>query len=100
MASQLQSKARPEVEILQRVRRIETRLTDGLLRLGLREQVEKPSFAYGSMPGEPGRVTIPSIHCSLKEIIDSVPDDWHGPFGVFNGTEQVAVVIGRGADRT
>lgn len=88
MASQPQ-KSRPEVEILQRVRRIETRLTAGLLELGLRTQRDKPIFNNGT-------VIVPSTHCSLQEIIDSLPASWHGPFDVLVGTDRVATIDRQG----
>lgn len=85
MASQ--PKPRPEVETLQRVRRIETRVTQLLIAQGIHTDAQKPIFNDGSLH-------VPSIHCSLKEIIDSVPRNWHGPVGVFVGTDQV-LTIGR-----
>lgn len=83
MASQ--PKPRPEVETLQRVRRIETRVTQLLIAQGIHTDAQKPIFNEGTL-------LVPSIHCSLKEIIDSVPRNWHGPVGVFVGTDQVATI--------
>lgn len=73
------------METLQRVRRVETRLTQLMIAMGVRTDAQQPVFADGA-------VTIPSIHASIKEIIDSVPPDWQKPVGIFIGTDQVAVI--------
>lgn len=83
MASQ--PKPRPEVETLQRVRRIETRLTQLLIAQGIHTDAQRPIFNEGS-------VLVPSIHCSLKEIVDSVPGNWQEPVSVFVGTDRVATI--------
>jgi hypothetical protein len=83
MASQ--PKSRPEVETLQRIRRVETRVTRLMIALGVDTGANKPELVED-------KLLVPSIHCSLKEIVDSIPPDWHGPVRVFVGTEQVATI--------
>ena len=77
-----QKKSRPEVETLQRVRRIETRVTQMLVGLGFGDGAQRPIFNGGNL-------LLPSIHCSAKEIIDNIPTDWHGPVGVFVGSQHI-----------
>lgn len=78
-------KPNPGVETLQRVRRIETRITQTMIALGIPTDAQKPIFNEGSL-------ILPSIHCSMKEIVDSIPGNWHGPVGVFVGTGRVATI--------
>lgn len=77
--------ARPEVETLQRTRRIETRLTQLMIGLGIHTDAQKPVF-------DDGTLLAPSVHSSLKEIIDSVPADWQGPIRVFVGSTLVTTI--------
>jgi hypothetical protein len=77
--------SRPEVETLQRTRRIETRLTQLMIAMGVHTDAQRPIFNAGAL-------ILPSAHCSMKEIVDSIPPDWHGPVGVFVGTDKVATI--------
>jgi hypothetical protein len=77
--------SRPEVETLQRVRRIETRVTQLLVGMGINTQAQRPTFNCGNL-------TIPSLHSSLKEVIDSIPESWRGPVDVFLG-ERLVVTL-------
>lgn len=74
-------------EILQRVRRIETRVTTALVALGFDPQAQKPAFDRKN-----GRLQLPSPHSSLSECTKAIPNDWHGPVQVYVGTDLVAVL--------
>ncbi len=78
-------RSRPEVETLQRVKRIETRLTQTMIAMGIKTEGQRPIFAAG-------KLTVPSMHCSLKEILDTIPGEWQGPVAVFIGDDRVAVI--------
>lgn len=82
---------RRESEELERLRRIETRLTQLLIFLGADTQSQKPIFVAAGLAGE-GGISLPSPHSSMKEIIDSIPENWMGPIDVFIGTERVASI--------
>lgn len=73
----------PELETLDRVRRIETRLTQTMVALGVPTQAAKAQF-------EDGRVTLPSRHSSLMEAVDCIPRSWIGPVDVFVDGSRVA----------
>lgn len=75
----------PQLETLQRARRIETRLTQLLVHFGITTQAQKPEF-------DNGRIYIPSKHTPLLEVIDAIPENWSGPIGVFIEADQVAVI--------
>lgn len=79
--------SRPDVETLQRVRRIETRLTTLSIAMGVHTDTQKPIFNADARS-----LVVPSIHCSLKEIIDSLPQGWHEPVKVFVGASEVATI--------
>ena len=81
----------PHKEILDRVRRIETRVTKVANHLGLGPPTEKARFAVPPN-SRMAVIDLPSPHCSLKEIIDIIPDTWEGPVGVFVGDQLVATV--------
>jgi hypothetical protein len=59
----------PIIEVLDRVRRIETRLTHGLQALGVSVVTEKPEW-------KDGVITIPSLNARLKDILAVVDDSW------------------------
>lgn len=80
----------PEQETLSRVRRIETRVTQLLIAAGVGTQSQKPSFAILGLEG--ARLTLPSRHSSMKEILDNIPETWDGPVGVFVGTDRIATI--------
>lgn len=75
------------VEILQRVRRLETRVTTALIALGFDPQAQKPSFDRRN-----GRLQLPSPHSSLSECTKAIPNDWCGPVQVYVGDDLVAVL--------
>lgn len=71
-------------ETLQRVRRIETRMTQLMVGLGVPTHAQKPKFSPG-VNGQPAHVELPSPHSSVKEALDAIPAGW---------PELVKVVIG------
>lgn len=76
-----------ENEVLERIRRIETRVTHGFQALGVDTRSQKPVFDYDS-----GCLTIPSMHSSLKEILAAIPVEWHGTVVVQIGTTIMATI--------
>lgn len=80
----------PGDELLSRTRRIETRLTQLMIGLGIETQAQRPLFSEDSSGH--GRLIVPSRHSPLKEILDSIPDDWHGPVRVFVGADPVLTI--------
>lgn len=86
--------SRPD-ETLQRVRRIETRLTQLMVAMGVDTMSQKPKFGIYDIPGEDREVAainLPSPHSSLKEALDIIPATWEGPVRVFVNDELVAVL--------
>lgn len=57
-------------EIKDRSRRMETRLTRFLEVQGFDTKTRKPVWTFGE-------VAIPSMECSIKDILDAVPKDWN-----------------------
>lgn len=84
-----------EEETCERVRRLETRMTQTMLFLGVPTSAQKPRFVL-SDGGNTARMIAPSQHCSLKEILDNIPVSWEGPVGVFVGDDLIATVRKRG----
>lgn len=56
-------------EIKDRCRRMETRLTKFLESQGFETKVKRPTWREGC-------VFIPSLECSIKDILSVVPTDW------------------------
>lgn len=83
--------SRPD-ETLQRVRRIETRLTQTMVALGINTSANKPVFSVAGK-NVAASVELPSPHTSMKEVLDSIPDTWDGPVAVFIGRQLVATVV-------
>lgn len=71
---------KPTDELLARTRRIETRLTQLLIAAGIDTQVQRPVF-----DAQQGRLRVPSIHSSLKEITASIPEGWTSPVELIIG---------------
>ena len=68
----------PELtEDTKRLRRIETRVTQLAIALGIPTRAQKPVFNP-----DKASVVVPSMHSSLQEILDSIPVDWHRPVTV------------------
>lgn len=74
-------------EIVQRCRRIETRLTQLLISQGVDARQQKPSFDEASPAS--ARMVVPSMHSSVKEIIDSIPAEFEGAVAVYIGEQHV-----------
>lgn len=84
-------------ETLQRTRRVETKLTQMMIVMGIDTQSQKPLFVPGSASSG-AKLVLPSPHCSLKEMIDNIPETWNGPVEVFIDDERVAT-LGRAGNR-
>ena len=75
----------PELtEDTKRLRRIETRVTQLAIALGIPTRAQKPAF-----DPEKASVVVPSMHSSLQEILDSIPEGWHRPVTVRIGGRNV-----------
>lgn len=59
----------PVVETLDRVRRIETRLTKYLEHIGFTTGAQRPAWHDGT-------IVLPSMDCSLKDTLAAIPHDW------------------------
>lgn len=77
----------PLDETLARTRRIETRLTQLMIGLGIGTKAEKPVF-----DSRDGTTQIPSMHSSLQEILDNIPEGWQGPVGVYIGSRLLVTI--------
>lgn len=88
----------PQTETLNRVRRMETRLTALLISMGVDTQAQKPVFVRPPSGEGSARVQLPSPHSSFKEILGSIPSGWAGEFDVMVGDDFVARLVV--ADRT
>lgn len=85
------TKPRPEVEILQRTRRIETRLTQTMIALGIPTDSNKPTFDPGNIQGA-ATVVLPSRHTSFAEVVAAIPDTFRGPVSVVVGGDKLGVL--------
>lgn len=79
-----------------RLRRIETRLTQMMIALGVKTEAQSPEF---SRKNDTAQIVLPSKHCTVKEALDSIPETWNGPVNVFVGDDCVAT-IARPRDRS
>lgn len=80
----------PEQEVLERVRRIETRITTLAIGLGVDMNTQKPEF--DKQPGEHATLTLPSINSSLKEIMKAVPPGFTGRAVLVIGGETIGQI--------
>lgn len=71
-----------EKESLARLRRIETRVTQIALAMGVATQAQKPQFSEAK-----SRVVVPSRHTTLQELLACVPKYWKNPVEVYIGDE-------------
>jgi hypothetical protein len=62
-----------EKEMIERMRRIETRVTVMSTALGVPQNGHKPTFDTAT-----GVVSLPSPHASLRSIINVIPKGWSG----------------------
>lgn len=86
----------PEQESLERLRRIETRITTLAIGLGVDMNTQKPVFT--KEPGEHAVIALPSINSSMKEILASCPAGWTGRANIAIGGETICAMDV--ADRT
>lgn len=84
----------PLIEVRDRTRRIETRLTSLILTLGGETEAQKPAFGMNTLNGC-AAVRLPSIHSSMKEILDAIPPDHQAPVEVYIGEELVVTLTPR-----
>ena len=82
----------PEQETLARTRRIETRVTQIAMALGVATQAQKPEFNPVT-----SSVRVPSVHSSLRELLDSIPKEWKKPVRLYIGGDDLFVEVRRTA---
>ena len=75
----------PVTEILQRVKRLETRFTSYMLQTGYETPTSHPEFVDGNL-----RLTTPGM--SLKECLAAIPDNWSEPVLVYVKDEYMATL--------
>lgn len=64
-------------EVVDRLRRMETRLVKLFEHLGLDTQRKLPDFTPGSQEGMPGLIQIASMETTIKDILNAIPADWN-----------------------
>lgn len=81
-------------ELTQRTRRIETRLTQLMVALGINTNSQKPTFLKGQPRSAAGStISVPSPHSSLKEILEAIPDNQAGsPVDIYLGPDRVGII--------
>ena len=79
-----QGKQSTNDEILSRARRIETRLTQLCLHVGVETQAQKPEFCVTT-----GEMRLRSLHCPVQEIIAAIPEGWTSPVKLIIGGQHV-----------
>ena len=72
-------------EVVDRTRRIETRLTRYLKEQGFDTHPARIVFSQGD-------VQVPSKDCTLREIISVIPEDWDGEVFVMLGSDHIATL--------
>jgi len=78
-------KPEDEKELLQRTKRIETRLTQFMIAQGVTTEHKRPVVE----PGNPTRVVVPSRHTTLSEIMAVIPAGG-GPVDIMIGDDWLA----------
>lgn len=73
-------------EILARSRRIETRLTSLCNHHNVPSGAQKPEYDRGGL-------RIHSAHTSVKELLDSIPDECEGSCRVYLGDQLVMTIV-------
>jgi hypothetical protein len=81
-------------EVLKRTRRIETRLTQFMIAMGVTTEHQKPTFDAGSVGAGCGKLTLPSPHTSVREMLDAIPETFDHPVEIFVGDQLLAVIRG------
>lgn len=81
-------------EVRGRTRRIETRLTQLMIGLGISTDSQKPEFLAGQARTQAGyAVVLPSPHSSLREILAAIPAHAIGtPVDLYLGADRIAVL--------
>ncbi len=80
-------------EELQRLRRIETRITQFMVAMGVDVVgAQKPQFKQiNNAFGARGVVIAPSMHTSMKELLDCIPKTWgDAPVDIMLGDQLIA----------
>jgi hypothetical protein len=76
-------------EIVDRVRRIETRVTKIGNHMGVDVGGGKPVWDMGRCS-----VVLPSLNCSIREIVDIIPPKFAGhPVNVFVGDDHFTTIV-------
>jgi hypothetical protein len=83
----LKTEAEKLDEVVERCRRIETRLTKFMEQEGFDTQVARASWLNN------GTVNVPSLAISLKEILLAIPDGHEGAVPVMHKGQRVAVLM-------
>lgn len=74
------------VEILARSKRIETKVSKLMERLGFADDAgDRPEW-------EDGSVKIPSMEVSFKQILEAIPKSWTGPVLIMHQRSVVAAL--------
>lgn len=74
-------------EVVERTRRIETRLTKFMEQEGFDTQVARAAWLNN------GTVTVPSLAISLKEILAIIPEGHEGAVPIMHKGQRVAVLM-------
>lgn len=82
----------PLTEMRDRVRRIETRLTQFMIAQGVLPSVDAPKFTPAPQGKQVSSIAVASLATPLKEILDNIPATCEGPVAVLINSEQVAMV--------
>lgn len=78
-------------ETRDRTKRLETRVTSALVHMGVDTPAQRPKFLPGTDRRLP-RLQVPSKHCSLKDLVDTIPKTCDGDVEVFVGSDRVATI--------
>lgn len=72
-------------EIIDRCRRIETRLTRYMEWSGFDTQSKMPLW-------DNGKVIVPSVDVSLRHVLAAIPDTWNNHVVIWHGDRRVAII--------
>ena len=73
-------------EVLDRTRRIETRLTKYMEATGFDTKVRRPTFANGI-------INVPTPATSLKDCLSVIPHDWRTPVTVIHKSDKLVTLV-------
>lgn len=74
-------------ELTQRARRIETRVTEIAIALGVGQGAQKPEFI--ALSPRHGHLLLPSVHASIASILENIPEGISGDVDVFLGEKRL-----------